>query len=137
MFDNKFLSSSRKLKIGPRYFIFQSNRRTYVITILGVLCIVYWCLTKSLWIYSQISQNKQRIQRKRIYFPKYRMIKFTCTKDLFRIIYEKNNCWYQKYIAFTLFHWNIDINKISVWFVIYSYLWGRSRKQNKSVDQWY
>ena len=60
-----------------------------MITIPGVLCLVDWCLTTSLWIYFQISQNKQRIQWRRIYLPKSRTIEFTSTKDLCRIIHEK------------------------------------------------
>ena len=82
-----------------------------MITIPGVLCLVDWCLTISLWIYFQISKNKQQIQRRRIYFPKSRMIEFTCKKDLCRIIHEKKNCWYKKDITFTSFHWKREIKK--------------------------
>ena len=131
MFDNEFLASSKQLKKFPEISFFQSNRRTYVITTPGILCLVDWCLTTSLWIYLQISQNKQRIQWRGIYFPKSRMIQFTCTKDLFRIIKKKKNCRYKKEITFTSFHWKIEIKKISVWYIIYRYLRGRSRKENK------
>ena len=40
MFDNEFLASSKQLKRFPRDSIFQSNRRTYVIT-------TPWCLMYS------------------------------------------------------------------------------------------
>ena len=64
-----------------------------MITITRVLCLVDWCLTKSLWINFQISQNKQWIQWRRIYFPKYKMIEYNCTKNLCMIIHEKNHWW--------------------------------------------
>ena len=34
------------------------------------------------------------------------------------------NCWYQKDITYTSFHWKIEITKIYLWFVICSYWWG-------------
>ena len=63
--DNRLLSSSEQLKIGHKSLGFQSNMRKYAISIPGVLfpgvCLVDWCLKKSLWIYSQIQQNKKNI----------------------------------------------------------------------------
>ena len=34
-------------------------------------------------------RTNKRIKRKRIYFPKYRMMKITCTKDVFGVNHKK------------------------------------------------
>ena len=101
MFDNKLLASSKQIKCVPEIFFFQSKRRKYVNTIPGVLCLVDWCLTISLWIYLKIPQNKQRIKWRRIYFPKSRMIQFTHTKYFCRIIRGITKYWYKKDITVT------------------------------------
>ena len=118
IFDSKFLASLKK-KLCTRNYISQSNRRTYVITIPCVLCIVNWCLATLLWIYLQIANNKQRNHARSIYFPKFRMIQFTCTKDIFRILHGKEKWWCKKDITFTSFYWKRKIKKISVWYLIY------------------
>ena len=46
-------------KLGLNILFFQSSMRTYATTIPGVLSLVYWYFTTSLWIYSQIPQNKK------------------------------------------------------------------------------
>ena len=40
MFDNEFLASSKNCNFVPDILFFQSNGRTYAITIPGVLCLV-------------------------------------------------------------------------------------------------
>ena len=48
---------------------------------------------------------------------------------------KKTNFWYKKYITFTSFHWKRQIKKISVWYIIYRYWWGRSREEkNQSIN---
>ena len=99
-----------------------------MITIPGVLCIVYWCFDKIIMnLFSYITE-KQHILWRKIYLPKYRMIKFTCTRYLCRIIQEKKDFWYQKEITFTSFHWKREFKKISRWYVIYSY-WEKKKNQ--------
>ena len=87
IFENDFLASSKQIKQFPSYFIFQSNRGIYVITIPSVLCLVDIWLTTSLWIYLYIAQNKQRVQWRSIYFPESRIIQFTFTKKICRMFH--------------------------------------------------
>ena len=68
MFDNNFLASSNQMKLCTTDYILQSNRTTYIITILCVLCLVDWWLTTSLWIYLQRAQKNYRHHIRSIFF---------------------------------------------------------------------
>ena len=110
----------------PEILFFQSSSSTYVITIPCVLCLMGWCLTKSIWIYLQISQNKQQVQWRTIYFPKSRTILFTCTKDLCRIINWKKIADIKKTLR--SYHF---IEKYQLW----KYLSGVLSIDNDETDQ--
>ena len=91
MFDNDFLASSNQMKLCTTDYIFpikQDNRCDY-----NPLCFMYSGLMLDDIIMNIFTEStkKTTASHQKHYFPVFRMIQFTCTKDICRILHRKEN----------------------------------------------
>ena len=86
MFDNNFLESSKKMKLCTRDYIFPTKH--YIIRDYNPLCFMSIGLMLDDLIMNLFTDSTKQTteSHQKHFFPKYRMIQFTCTKDLYRIL---------------------------------------------------
>ena len=102
-----------------------------MITIPCILCLVYWCLTTSLWIYLQRPQKTQQKHIRSIFSQNPGWYNSLVQRIYAGFYMEKKKCLYKEDNKFTSLHRNRKIKKISVWYLIYRKWWGRYWKEKK------
>ena len=115
IFDNDFLASWKQMKMCNTDYIFPIKQDN----------ICYYkplCFMSSVLMLDNIIMNlftdrtkKSTKAHKNHFSSEYRMIQFTCTKDLCRILHGKEKWWCKKDDMFASLHWKIKIRKMSVW----------------------